>query len=114
MPAIKYMFLIAALLVGLNGWATADVITDWNENAVAAGYKARVSPALSARNVAMVHVAMFEAVNSIETRYAPYRARLKLEPGASPELGRRVRNDNAHLLRGLSSLAFARASFAVK
>ncbi|HEU4342297.1 MAG TPA: vanadium-dependent haloperoxidase [Candidatus Binatia bacterium] len=83
MMAIRYMVLVVTLLVGLNPSATADVITDWNERAVAAGYTARISPGASARNIAMVHVAMFEAVNSIEPRYSPYRARLPVEPGAS-------------------------------
>jgi hypothetical protein len=76
---------MAALVVGSRGLASGDVITDWNETAVAAGYTARVSPGVSGRIVAMVHLAMFEALNSIEPRYAPYRARLKAEPGASPD-----------------------------
>jgi hypothetical protein len=63
----------------------ADVVTDWNEKAVAAGYTARQSPPVHGRIVAMVHLAMFEAVNSIEPRYTPYRARLSAEPGASRE-----------------------------
>jgi hypothetical protein len=33
----------------------------------------------------MVHLAMFEAANSIDARYRPYRARLPAEPGASRE-----------------------------
>jgi hypothetical protein len=84
MFAMRYMVLIGALVAGLARLASADVITDWNERAVAAGYTARITPGMSARNIAMVHVAMFEALNSIELRYAPYRARLSAEPGASP------------------------------
>jgi hypothetical protein len=77
---------IAALLFASNPpAAAADVITDWNERAVSAGYTAQVSPTASARNIAMVHIAMFEALNSIEPRYSPYRARLPVEPGASRE-----------------------------
>ena len=74
--------LITSLLIGLSGLATADVVTDWNEKAVAAGYAANAGPA-NARNVAIVHLAMFEALNSIEPRYTPYRKRLPVEPGAS-------------------------------
>jgi hypothetical protein len=37
------------------------------------------------RYYAMVHLAMFEAVNSIERRYSPYRFRLHGHPGASTE-----------------------------
>ena len=61
----------------------ADVIIDWNEKAVTAGYAARVTPNVSARQIAMVHIAMFEALNSIEPRYTPYRGRLAAEPNAS-------------------------------
>ena len=65
--------------------AYADVITDWNERAVSAGYTARITPGASARNIAMVHLAMFEALNSIEPRYTPYRTRLATESSASRE-----------------------------
>jgi hypothetical protein len=65
--------------------AVADVVTDWNQIAVDAGYAARQGPPPHTRIVAMVHLAMFEAVNSIEPRYRPYRTRLAAEPGASRE-----------------------------
>ena len=65
--------------------AHADVVTDWNERAVSAGYAARITPSESARNIAMVHLAMFEALNSIEPRYTPYRMRLATESTASRE-----------------------------
>jgi PAP2 superfamily len=66
--------------------ASADVITDWNEKAVAAGYVApRLTPPQQGRTLAIVHIAIFEALNSIEPRFAPYRARLSVEPGASRE-----------------------------
>src|ERR1017187_4839178 len=72
-----------SLFLALSIIAMADVITDWNEKAVAAGYAARIAPDLHSRNMAIVHVAMFEAVNSIEPRYTPYRTRLQAEPGSS-------------------------------
>src|ERR1043166_1953427 len=77
------MYLMGSLLVGLTSAASADVITDWNETTVAAGYTASQGPPVHGRIVAMVHLAMFEALNSIEPRYQPYRARLAAEPGAS-------------------------------
>jgi hypothetical protein len=43
-----------------------DVVLQWNEQAVATG-----GPQLQ-RTLAMVHVAMFDAVNAIEPRYRPY------------------------------------------
>src|SRR5919108_5402560 len=75
--------LIVCLLAAAANLAIADVVTDWSEKAVAAGYAARQGPPPHTRIVAMTHLAMFEAMNSIDARYRPYRARLAAEPGAS-------------------------------
>jgi hypothetical protein len=83
MITVRTMIVIGALLAGLAPHATADVITDWNERAVSAGNAARIGNYPTARAVAMVHLAMFEAVNSIGPRYTPYRVRISAEPGAS-------------------------------
>ena len=85
MKCLAFTILVASLLFGLTSVTCADVITDWNERAVTAGYTARVTPGVSARNIAMVHLAMFEALNSIEPRYTPYRTRLATESSASRE-----------------------------
>jgi len=79
------ILLAGSLLVSLYGAVGADVIADWNEKAVNAGNTARVGNFPTARNIAMVHLAMFEALNSIEARYTPYRARLSADPDASRE-----------------------------
>jgi len=86
MKLVACIVLIASLLLGLTGFSAADVITDWNEKAVSAGYTARVTPGVSARNIAMVHIAMFEALNSIEPRYTPYRKQFTAAPGVSREV----------------------------
>ena len=83
MKALSFAVLVAQVIFGLGGLASADVVTDWNESAVNAGYTARVTPGVSARNIAMVHIAMFEALNSIEPRYTPYRTRLATAASAS-------------------------------
>ncbi|MGH8058144.1 MAG: vanadium-dependent haloperoxidase [Candidatus Entotheonellia bacterium] len=77
------IIVIVSLLVGLTGPASADVISDWNEKAIAVGFTARQLPPAHTRNVAIVHVAMFDALNSIEPRYTPYRVQLPAAPGAS-------------------------------
>lgn len=79
------VIVVGCWLAGASGGAAADVITDWNETAVAAGYVAKQLPPAHTRVVAMVHLAMFEAVNSLDARYRPYRTRLAAEAGASPE-----------------------------
>jgi hypothetical protein len=64
---------ITIILTGLSGPVSADVITDWNEKAIAFVTKHRMLPPQAERVMASVHVAMFDAVNSIERRYRPYR-----------------------------------------
>jgi hypothetical protein len=83
-PATIALALAAASLFTAP-YARADVVSDWNERAVAAGYTGRLSPDMHSRNMAIVHIAIFEALNSIEPRYTPYRTRLQAEPGSSRE-----------------------------
>jgi hypothetical protein len=72
----------AALFAALP--ARADVITDWNRIAVPI-VTAYYLNAPGYREMAMVHIAMFQAVNTIEPRYQPYGARLEPQPGASKD-----------------------------
>jgi len=64
--------------------ADADVISDWNKKTVSVGAKAKAG-VMQDRNIAIVHVAMFDAVNAIARRYTPYRVQLTAELTASPE-----------------------------
>ena len=66
------------------GPVSADVITDWNEKAIAF-VTPRMTPPAAQRAVAMVHVAMFDAVNAIEPRYRPYLVQLPAPATASKE-----------------------------
>lgn len=77
--------LLAALTLGTSmAPARADVITDWNQTACDA--VAKVGPgAPGHRMMAIVQVAVFEAVNSIEPRYAPWSSRIPAPAGASVE-----------------------------
>ena len=77
------IFLVGSLFIFFTGLIKADVIADWNERAVVAGEKARVGNFPTARAIAMVHLAMFEAVNSIEPRYTHYGARLSASRGVA-------------------------------
>jgi hypothetical protein len=79
--------LFAVALIGAAQSAFANVITDWDEKAVAI-----VVPSLSGtspyppqRMAAIVHAAMFDAVNSIERRYRPYLVQLPADPATSKE-----------------------------
>ena len=80
----------AWVAIGVPSSASANVITDWDEKAVAvvfptgpAGVTTQVYTAQ--RMMGMVHAAMFDAVNSIERRYRPYLVQLPADPATSKE-----------------------------
>jgi len=79
----------AWLAFGVPAAASANVITDWDEKAVAAvaplAALGGTMPYMAQRFMAMTHAAMFDAVNSIERRYKPYLVQLPAEPGTSKE-----------------------------
>jgi PAP2 superfamily len=82
--------LVAVALTGVAQSAFANVITDWDEKAVAvvmpggpAGVTQQVYTAQ--RMMGMVDAAMFDAVNSIERRYRPYLVQLPADPATSKE-----------------------------
>src|SRR5262245_9684605 len=51
---------------------SGDVVLQWNETLLDAVRTARTSPPMAARNMAIVQVAIYDAVNSIDGSYAPY------------------------------------------
>ena len=80
-------FIIAAVLtVALPAIpAKADVIMDWNAKADAIGIEKQLVNSANSRAQAMLHVAMFEAVNAIDRRYTPYKLNLTADRGTSRE-----------------------------
>jgi hypothetical protein len=88
---IRHLAIFAFVSVGLAvGTAQAsgnsgnsDVVIEWNQ-AVLANTPASAS-VFSFRYQAMTHIAMFDAVNSIELRYKPYHTWVPALPAASPE-----------------------------
>jgi len=65
--------------------ARGDVIMDWNAKADAIAVEKQLLNASNARGQAMLHIAMFEALNAIDRRYAPYRLNLTADRTASRE-----------------------------
>jgi hypothetical protein len=69
--------------------ARANVITDWDETALVVvtpmASFGGPSPYMAQRMMAMVHAAMFDAVNSIERRYRPYLVQLTADSATSKE-----------------------------
>src|SRR5262249_46788678 len=76
--------LIIALLAG-PGLARADVAMGWNEITVAAAARGKHGASDASRTTALVHAAMFDAVNAVEARYTPYKVAVKAPAGASPD-----------------------------
>jgi len=76
----------AAAVVLLAGRAgatdSAEVVIEWNQ--ILQTTIPTAGP-LAPRYYAMLHIAMFDAVNSIDRTYTPYRARVRANRGASAE-----------------------------
>ena len=76
------------LLVGMILFpcvSAADVVTEWNEKAGACVLEAKLYTVAGTRVMALVHAAMFDAINSIEGRYTPYKFKVSAPAGSSPE-----------------------------
>jgi hypothetical protein len=86
---LRRVLVAAAVIIGAAPSSFANVITDWDEKALAAvtplASLGGTNPYLAQRMMAIVHAAMFDAVNSIERRYRPYLAELPAQPTTSKE-----------------------------
>jgi hypothetical protein len=83
---------LRSLAVAILAWgiasleAFADAVTDWNlafEKSLAA--PAERGPRVPVRTLAIMHAAMFDAVNGIEQKYEPLHVTLAAPPGARVE-----------------------------
>src|SRR5215813_7741213 len=63
----------------------ADVVIDWNIKSDEIAAQKQILPFNHSRGTAMLHVAMFEAVNAIEGRYVPYKLSLTADRTTSKE-----------------------------
>src|SRR5262245_51207266 len=70
--------LVCVLLGGLP--ARADVLWDWTEIALADAASAKQLPFVQSRTMAMMHVAMFEAINGSDGPYRSYLGSLPAAP----------------------------------
>ena len=62
----------------------ADVITDWNQKALPIVTAYSLS-APAYRDMAIMHIAMFDCVNTIEPRYEPYKTKFDADPTTSKD-----------------------------
>jgi hypothetical protein len=72
-------------LLSAGTTASADAITDWNEKASALVTKHQMLPPQAERIMACMHVAMFDAVNSLDRRYQPYGVSISAPKEASKD-----------------------------
>ena len=84
--AITVVNVAAACIVLIAPAASAqtpNVVIQWNQilqTLFGSG------PSSSQRSFSMMHIAMFDAINSIEEVYTPYRVRVRASHGASPDV----------------------------
>jgi hypothetical protein len=75
----------AALAMSAHADTRANTLADWTARAEALAADQKLRPPEQARALAMLHVAMFEAVNAIDRRYAPFGPRLMTDRNTSRE-----------------------------
>jgi len=71
------------LLVGT--FAHADVVIDWNEAALESIRESNSSPPAASRNLAILHVAIYDAVNGVQPTHESYLVEPNAMHGASSE-----------------------------
>ena len=74
---MKVLFVIASALTMVSAASVtrADIVTDWNDAALQAIRENRTTPPSASRALAMLHLAMYEAINGLERTHEPYRIR---------------------------------------
>ncbi len=76
---------LSALILLGAAIAPADTVLDWNTTALKTTAAAAFNPPVESRNLAIVHAAMFDAVNSIVGEFRPYAVEFSALEGASPD-----------------------------
>jgi len=79
--------------------ARADVVTDWNNAALDAIRADRTAPPIASRSLAILHAAIYDAVNGIARTHEPY-----LVPSAAPASASRTAAASAAAHQALLSL----------
>lgn len=82
---MKMGWWVVPCLVVLAQPVRADMVTDWNEVFIDTVRITGGPPCPISRSAALLNVAMFDALNSIEKTCAPYQFSMAADPGASVE-----------------------------
>ncbi len=76
MNRLRIAALCAIVSVGLVSTGQGNLIAEWNELHLEAIRTETLSPLLAARNLAIVHAAIYDAVNAVDRKYTAYRVEL--------------------------------------
>src|SRR5205814_9610239 len=79
---IQSLFLMA---LGAGLYAHADVVTDWNKAALNAMRADRTPPPMASRDLAILHAAIYDAVNGISRTHQAYFVESAVPASALPE-----------------------------
>src|SRR5436189_6179963 len=82
---MRHSFRLLSTLLLFAQAVQADVILDWNALMIEAIRSDNSGPTLSSRNLAILHTAIYDAVNSIDRTHQPYKFLLDAPPGTSAE-----------------------------
>src|SRR6266571_3145977 len=77
--------LIAFILFGVSAAARADVVTEWNSAALNAIRAEKTPPPKASRALAILHAAIYDAVNGITRTHEPYLVTGMIPASASLE-----------------------------
>ena len=80
MKIIVRVVLTLSLACAVGTPARADEVTDWNQAALRAALIGQTSPTTTTRVMALVQVAVFDAVNGLDPQYAYFR----VDPAGAP------------------------------
>jgi hypothetical protein len=85
MRVIRQFFAALVFVTFIGSAASADEVVDWNQTMFRAALVAGTSPPVLSRIAAIVHTAVFDAVNGIDRRYTPIHVAPAGPAGASRE-----------------------------
>src|SRR5262245_49054156 len=81
----KIFVLAAIVCLFCAPFATADVVTDWNTVALDAIRVSNTPPPAASRNLAILHISVYDAVNGIRRTHKPYFVSQSAPPNTSIE-----------------------------
>jgi PAP2 superfamily protein len=82
---LSHYFRTYMVLMGLIGLTRADEVTSWNRTATTVAAAGGQNGIVQTRTTAIVHIAIYDAVNAVGRRYRPYLMETSAPADASPD-----------------------------